>query len=130
MWAGVSKAGSPAPKPITSLPCSRRRAARAVTASVGEGLTRWTRRATGKGTEFPAFRLRLGSPAILRDCVRPGHREYIRVEQQPFKLVADYAPAGDQPQAIEKLVQWLTPGRAHQTLLGSTGRGTTLGGGQ
>src|SRR2546430_10717656 len=76
MCAGVSKSGSPAPRLITSLPCSRSRAARAVTASVGEGLTRWTRRATGKVTEFPAFRLRSDSPAILRDCVRPGHRQY------------------------------------------------------
>src|ERR1700675_1611606 len=126
MWAGVSKSGSPAPKPITSLPCSRRRAARAVTARVGEGLTRWTRRATGKVTEFPAFRLRSGSPAILRDCVRPGHRECIRVEQQPFKLEADYAPAGDQPQAIEKLVEGLSEGLAHQTLLGVTGSGKTF----
>src|SRR6202162_4748288 len=126
MWAGVSKWGSPAPKPTTSLPCSRRRAARAATARVGEGLTRWTRRATGKVTEFPAFRLRSGSPAILRDCVRPGHREYIRVEQQPFKLEADYAPAGDQPQAIEKLVEGLTEGLAHQTLLGVTGSGKTF----
>src|SRR5437773_3471823 len=125
MCAGVSTSGSPAPRLITSLPCCRRRAARALTASVGEGLTRWTRRATGKVTEFPAFRLRSGSPAILRDCVRPGHRESIRVEQQPFKLEADYAPAGDQPQAIEKLVEGLAEGLAHQTLLGVTGSGKT-----
>src|SRR2546427_8707643 len=125
MGAGVSKSGSPAPRLITSLPCCRRRAARALTASVGEGLTRWTRRATGKVTEFPAFRLRSGRPAILRDCVRPGHRESIRVEQQPFKLEADYAPAGDQPQAIEKLVEGLAEGLAHQTLLGVTGSGKT-----
>src|ERR1700704_4529652 len=123
MWAGVSKSGSPAPRPMTSLPCSRSRAARAVTASVGEGLTRCTRRATGKVTEIPAFRLRSASAAILRDCVRSGQREYIRVEQQPFKLEADYAPAGDQPEAIEKLVEGLTEGRAPQTLLGVTGSG-------
>ena len=47
MCAGVSKSGSPAPRPMTSLPSAFRRAARAVTASVGEGLTRWTRRETG-----------------------------------------------------------------------------------
>src|SRR5712671_343336 len=125
MWAGVSKSGSPAPRPMTSLPCSRSRAARAVTASVAEGLTRCTRRATGKVTEIPAFRLRSASAAILRDCVRSGQREYIRVEQQPFKLEADYAPAGDQPEAIEKLVEGLTEGLAHQTLLGVTGSGKT-----
>ena len=47
------------------------------------------------------------------------------MEQQPFKLEADYAPAGDQPEAIEKLVEGLTEGLAHQTLLGVTGSGKT-----
>src|SRR4029453_2012583 len=47
---GVSKSGSPAPRPLTSLPSAFRRAARAVTASVGEGLTRWTRRETDRVT--------------------------------------------------------------------------------
>jgi excinuclease ABC subunit B len=42
-----------------------------------------------------------------------------------FKLEADYEPAGDQPQAIEKLVQGLNDGLAHQTLLGVTGSGKT-----
>ena len=35
-----------------------------------------------------------------------------------FELYADYQPAGDQPQAIEKLIDGLTSGLAHQTLLG------------
>ena len=35
-----------------------------------------------------------------------------------FQLVAPYEPAGDQPQAIEKLVEGLRRGRSHQTLLG------------
>ncbi|MGC8887902.1 MAG: excinuclease ABC subunit UvrB [Verrucomicrobiia bacterium] len=42
-----------------------------------------------------------------------------------FKLVAPYKPAGDQPEAIEKLVQWLNAGHRHQTLLGVTGSGKT-----
>ncbi|GMU68683.1 MAG: UvrABC system protein B [Steroidobacteraceae bacterium] len=42
-----------------------------------------------------------------------------------FHLRADYAPAGDQPQAIEKLVEGLNDGLAHQTLLGVTGSGKT-----
>src|SRR5229473_167322 len=44
-----------------------------------------------------------------------------------FELYADYAPAGDQPQAIEKLVDGLTEGLAHQTLLGVTGSGKSVG---
>ncbi|WP_366943968.1 excinuclease ABC subunit UvrB [Nevskia sp.] len=42
-----------------------------------------------------------------------------------FKLKADWAPSGDQPQAIEKLVENLNDGLAHQTLLGVTGSGKT-----
>jgi excinuclease ABC subunit B len=42
-----------------------------------------------------------------------------------FELFADYTPAGDQPQAIEKLVEGLTSGLSHQTLLGVTGSGKT-----
>ena len=43
-----------------------------------------------------------------------------------FELYSDYQPAGDQPQAIEKLVDGLTSGLAHQTLLGVTGSGKTF----
>ena len=48
------------------------------------------------------------------------------MEQRPFKLEADFAPAGDQPEAIEKLVEGLNEGLAHQTLLGVTGSGKTF----
>lgn len=43
-----------------------------------------------------------------------------------FKLKADYAPTGDQPQAIETLVASLAAGNKHQTLLGVTGSGKTF----
>ncbi|MBC7982507.1 MAG: excinuclease ABC subunit UvrB [Candidatus Obscuribacterales bacterium] len=43
----------------------------------------------------------------------------------PFELRAEYQPAGDQPQAIEKLVDGLQSGLSHQTLLGVTGSGKT-----
>ncbi|TDJ24799.1 MAG: excinuclease ABC subunit UvrB [Gammaproteobacteria bacterium] len=43
-----------------------------------------------------------------------------------FKVHADYQPAGDQPQAIEQLVDGLESGLAHQTLLGVTGSGKTF----
>ena len=44
---------------------------------------------------------------------------------QPFKLQSNYEPAGDQPQAIEKLVQGLDFNPSSQTLLGVTGSGKT-----
>ncbi|MCP4580352.1 MAG: excinuclease ABC subunit UvrB [candidate division Zixibacteria bacterium] len=43
-----------------------------------------------------------------------------------FKLVSDYKPAGDQPQAIEKLVAGYHDNRKFQTLLGVTGSGKTF----
>jgi excinuclease ABC subunit B len=43
-----------------------------------------------------------------------------------FELVSDYAPAGDQPAAIEKLTAGIEGGAKHQTLLGVTGSGKTF----
>ncbi|MBQ7083364.1 MAG: DEAD/DEAH box helicase family protein, partial [Oscillospiraceae bacterium] len=43
-----------------------------------------------------------------------------------FQLVSDYKPTGDQPAAIEKLVQGLKSGMQEQTLLGVTGSGKTF----
>ena len=43
-----------------------------------------------------------------------------------FELKADWAPAGDQPAAIDALVRGLTDGLSHQTLLGVTGSGKTF----
>lgn len=43
-----------------------------------------------------------------------------------FELHSSYKPSGDQPQAIEKLVQGIREGKKHQTLLGATGTGKTF----
>ncbi|MCP4231212.1 MAG: excinuclease ABC subunit UvrB [bacterium] len=43
-----------------------------------------------------------------------------------YNLVADYEPAGDQPAAIEQLVEQITGGDKYQTLLGVTGSGKTF----
>ena len=45
---------------------------------------------------------------------------------QEFKLVSDYPPQGDQPQAIKKLVEGIVRGSKYQTLLGVTGSGKTF----
>jgi excinuclease ABC subunit B len=47
-------------------------------------------------------------------------------DAQPFKLISDYKPAGDQPEAIKQLVAGIEAGLAHQTLLGVTGSGKTF----
>ena len=43
-----------------------------------------------------------------------------------FKLVSQYAPTGDQPQAIEKLVKGFKEGNQFEPLLGVTGSGKTF----
>jgi excinuclease ABC subunit B len=43
-----------------------------------------------------------------------------------FSLISEYEPAGDQPKAIDQLVNGLNAGEAHQTLLGVTGSGKTF----
>ena len=44
----------------------------------------------------------------------------------PFKLVTSYQPAGDQPKAIQDLVDGVNEGEQYQTLLGVTGSGKTF----
>jgi len=44
----------------------------------------------------------------------------------PFRLSQAFAPAGDQPEAIEKLVEGIRDGLSYQTLLGVTGSGKTF----
>ena len=47
-------------------------------------------------------------------------------EDIKFKLVSKYKPAGDQPKAIEQLVEGLKENKEHQVLLGVTGSGKTF----
>ena len=47
-------------------------------------------------------------------------------DRVPFRLQAEYSPSGDQPAAIDQLVDGLESGLAHQTLLGVTGSGKTF----
>ena len=43
-----------------------------------------------------------------------------------FNLVSKYSPSGDQPKAIEELVNEVKKGTKHQVLLGATGTGKTF----
>ena len=43
-----------------------------------------------------------------------------------FQLVSEYAPRGDQPQAIDQLTTWIESGERCNTLLGATGTGKTF----
>ena len=63
------------------------------------------------------------------------HKEFIGAELRRFgreageekhQVVSPFEPAGDQPQAIEKLAQGIEDGLRYQTLLGVTGSGKTF----
>lgn len=51
--------------------------------------------------------------------------QVVTFPNSPFKLHQPFPPAGDQPKAIEKLVEGIEDGLAYQTLLGVTGSGKT-----
>ena len=52
--------------------------------------------------------------------------QFVSYPDSPFQLFQPYPPAGDQPEAITKLVEGLKDGEAFQTLLGVTGSGKTF----
>ncbi|WP_426308254.1 excinuclease ABC subunit UvrB [Acidovorax facilis] len=52
--------------------------------------------------------------------------EFVHYPNSPFELFQPYPPAGDQPEAINKLVEGLNDGETFQTLLGVTGSGKTF----
>ena len=55
-----------------------------------------------------------------------GVGQFVRFPGSPFELFQPYLPAGDQPQAIDKLVEGVIDGEVFQTLLGVTGSGKTF----
>ena len=48
------------------------------------------------------------------------------MEEKKFELVSEFKPTGDQPEAIDKLVEGLNNGQREQVLLGATGTGKTF----
>jgi excinuclease ABC subunit B len=51
---------------------------------------------------------------------------FLRFPDSPFELYQPYPPAGDQPEAIDQLVEGVNDGEVFQTLLGVTGSGKTF----
>ena len=56
----------------------------------------------------------------------PPDGQFVSFPDSPFQLFQPYPPAGDQPTAIEQLVEGVHDGEAFQTLLGVTGSGKTF----
>ncbi|HET9046930.1 MAG TPA: excinuclease ABC subunit UvrB [Casimicrobiaceae bacterium] len=62
----------------------------------------------------------------MNDTVRADAPQTIVYPDSPYELHLPFAPAGDQPEAIDKLVEGLSDGLSFQTLLGVTGSGKTF----
>ncbi|MEP6558451.1 MAG: excinuclease ABC subunit UvrB, partial [Burkholderiales bacterium] len=62
----------------------------------------------------------------LPDGADPAQGQSVRFPGSPFELFQPYPPAGDQPAAIDKLVEGVNDGEVFQTLLGVTGSGKTF----
>ena len=56
----------------------------------------------------------------------PKTGQFVTFPGSPFELYQPYPPAGDQPEAIDKLVEGINDGEVFQTLLGVTGSGKTF----
>ena len=52
--------------------------------------------------------------------------EFVTFADSPFQLFQPFAPAGDQPAAIDQLIEGINDGLTYQTLLGVTGSGKTF----
>src|SRR5574343_1178629 len=61
----------------------------------------------------------------IAELASASHADLVTFEGSPFRLHQPFPPAGDQPTAIEQLVEGLDDGLAYQTLLGVTGSGKT-----
>ncbi|MEY4344300.1 MAG: hypothetical protein RL032_132, partial [Pseudomonadota bacterium] len=80
--------------------------------------------------------LRLDSPLMsksqplttvsLDDSAEVRMGTFVSYPGSPFELYQPYPPAGDQPEAIDKLVDGVLDGEVFQTLLGVTGSGKTF----
>ncbi len=67
--------------------------------------------------------------AVAEAVADPDHAasgEFVSFPGSPFQLFQPYPPAGDQPEAIRRLVEGVEDGLAYQTLLGVTGSGKTF----
>ena len=66
----------------------------------------------------------LPDPALTTTA--PAEGLFVSYPDSPFQLFQPYPPAGDQPTAIEQLIEGVQDGLAYQTLLGVTGSGKTF----
>ncbi len=64
--------------------------------------------------------------AVTDDAEQVRTGIFVRYPDSPYELYQPYPPAGDQPEAIDQLVEGVVDGEVFQTLLGVTGSGKTF----
>jgi excinuclease ABC subunit B len=65
------------------------------------------------------------APEVDKPADEPSSGQFVTFPGSPFELYQPYPPAGDQPEAINQLVEGVEAGEVFQTLLGVTGSGKT-----
>ncbi|WP_067067073.1 excinuclease ABC subunit UvrB [Roseateles chitosanitabidus] len=85
-------------------------------------------RSSAAKSETPAAKGKAASDAAADSPVaaEAPKGEFVAFEGSPFQLFQPYPPAGDQPAAIQQLVEGVNDGESFQTLLGVTGSGKTF----
>ena len=76
-------------------------------------------------TSFYDFFLKWHTFNPLIPAEQSPHSQLLSTEQ-PFQVVSEFQPTGDQPRAIQELLEGLNRGERHQVLLGATGTGKTF----
>src|SRR5690606_29778404 len=84
--------------------------------------------ACNEGLPFGVFVRILGAMSLTQPLLdaRPARPASAEKRGIPFRLQSDFAPAGDQPQAIDALLAGVRAGERDQVLLGVTGSGKTF----
>lgn len=76
--------------------------------------------------DFKGSTFREPMPKLIETMPVAQEGSFVRFPDSPFELFQPYPPAGDQPAAIEQLVEGVRDGEVFQTLLGVTGSGKTF----
>jgi excinuclease ABC subunit B len=71
---------------------------------------------------------------LMGACCLTEHENYYKIKKNsifgrnmnPLRVASEFAPCGDQPEAIERLSSWIRKGGSHLVLLGVTGSGKTF----
>src|SRR5205807_10167179 len=128
--ASRSTSTAPAPPSCSACRASGRRCPNASSRHASKGRSLLSRNCAASGASGPRPWSASG-PTSKWAPPRKDRHDHRPPAQEPlmaatFELVSKFQPAGDQPQAIAKIVEGFHEGRLQQVLLGATGTGKTF----